>query len=168
MPLLRQYRKNLTQSRLHKLFNYNKASGVFTRRIKMRQYKIGSKAGTVGTDGYIMIMVDGILYRAHRLAFLYVKGQFPSIDVDHKNKIRNDNSWDNLREATFSQNRFNALQRSDNKSGYVGVSIFRNKFQASIVLSGKRFYLGTFKTAVEAAKTYNEKAKELYGEFHNT
>jgi hypothetical protein len=86
---------------------------------------------------------------------------------DHKDGNPLNCQRDNLRIATRQQNSCNQKIRSTNTSGYKGVSWHsrRYKWQAYIMVNYKRVYLGLFGTAEDAAKAYNEKAKELHGEF---
>ena len=62
-------------------------------------------AGSVTGVGYRQIQIDGIFYYASRLAWFYMTKEWPEFIVDHENENKEDNSWDNLREATDSQNK---------------------------------------------------------------
>jgi hypothetical protein len=66
--------------------------------------------------------LTGVLYREHRLAWLYMTGEWPTHEIDHINGDRVDNRFCNLREATASENRWNSRKRVNNTSGYKGVS----------------------------------------------
>lgn len=92
---------------------------------------------------------------------------FPVSDVDHENRNTLDNRRANLRIATKSQNQFNKNLNKNNSSGFKGVSFNKaaQKYKAYIKHNRKLLYLGLFSTAEEAAGAYNEKAKELFGEF---
>lgn len=127
----------------------------------------GTIAGYIGTLGYVNIVLEGVSYKAHLLAFLYMKGKWPEVVPDHENRVRSDNRWLNLREATRSQNRANAKKRTDNTTGYTGVTRFRNKFQAVVSFNKKKYHLGTFDSVLEAHEAYKLKAKELFGEFYH-
>jgi hypothetical protein len=91
-------------------------------------------------------------------------------EVDHKNNDSLDNRRSNLRIATIAQNRQNSKKRSDNTTGYKGVNRAEtdNRWLARIQNDGKTYYLGTYKTPIEAAQAYDEKARELHGEFART
>lgn len=87
------------------------------------------------------------------------------IQVDHINHNTLDNRRCNLRLCNNSQNNMNKKGRSDNTSEYKGVSFYHNKFHAEIMVNQKSYRLGSFDTAIEAAKAYNAKALELHKEF---
>jgi hypothetical protein len=131
--------------------------------------KVGDIAGTTDKNGYIVIGIDGRYYKAHHLAWFFVHRVWP-VELDHKNVVPGDNSLDNLREATRSQNTCNRLMQSNNTSGFKGVSFDRQRrvFHAYIKLNGKRRYLGCRDTALAASFVYERAAIELHGEFANT
>ena len=107
----------LTAEFVRTLFDYNSETGVFTRRVSRGKSPAGSIAGSCGSDGYIRIGIDGRSYRAHRLAWLYVNGFWPTSQIDHVNCIRTDNRASNLREATHGENQTNAAAYRNNKIG---------------------------------------------------
>lgn len=148
----------LTQARLKELLHYDPLTGVFTW-LQARGYRmaVGDIAGCIGAGGYVMISCDYHRYRAHRLAFLYMTGTFPSSDVDHKNGLRSDNRWSNIRNATRSENMQNiGGAQSNNKLGIVGVHFNKKakKYQAMIQVHGKNKYLGLFDTIDAASSAY--------------
>lgn len=143
----------LTQSRLNELLHYDPDTGVFTWLAAVaRSVKIGDVAGWAEDDGYLRISVGGKQYLAHRLAFLYMTGDWPKDQVDHRNGIRDDNRWDNLREATHAENGQNVALSRRNKSGFIGVCWNRQKgkWVAGIRIAGRLKHLGYF-TSPEAA-----------------
>jgi hypothetical protein len=99
----------LTQDILRSLLRYNPTTGEFTWLASQYRIKAGDVAGSKRTDGYIAIGVGGKLYKAHRLAFLYMEGEFPKDQVDHLNGIKIDNSWANLRKCTPIENMNNPV-----------------------------------------------------------
>jgi HNH endonuclease/AP2 domain len=147
----------LTQKSLKGIINYNPDTGIFTRIKTTRNVKSGDVAGHLTIHGYIAICVGGRKYSAHRLAWLYMTGEWPKDQIDHINCVRNDNRFVNLREATNSANQQNIKNpRSDNKSGLLGAFFDpkSNKYTSRIKINKKRFYIGTFNTANEAHQAY--------------
>lgn len=145
----------LTQERLRELLTYRPDTGEFVWRKKTsNRVKIGERAGRVAVNGYRGIRIDNTLHYAHRLAYLYVTGGWPSEQIDHINRVRDDNRWCNLRPATCSENQQNLGLAPTNTSGYRGVSYHRaaRKWSAERWVAGVKHYLGLFPTA-EAART---------------
>src|ERR1051325_2754037 len=104
----------LTIERLREVLRYNRRTGIFGRRKNAyRTDLIGKPAGCLRKDGYVEICVDGRCYLAHCLAWLYVTGAVPA-EVDHKNRNRADNRWNNLRSATRALNRANSRVGKNN------------------------------------------------------
>lgn len=158
---------SLTQARLHQLFDYDRDTGNFRRKVTASHFRAGTIAGTVAQSGYVMIYVDYKNYRAHRLAWLYVHGQWPAKSLDHKNCNRADNAFANLREATGKQQNANTKLRKDNASGCKGVhwEKDRQKFRAGITINGREKILGRFTTKKEAQFAYAIAARAEFGEF---
>jgi len=157
--------KELTQEHLKSRLSYNPETGVFTWLVGQRAGKI---AGCFNNHGYSITQINGKLYSAHRLAWLYVHGKFPSTDLDHKNCVKTDNRICNLRECSKSENATNVGIRRTNKSGFKGVSWDkdRKKWRAKICIDGKKKYLGHFITPELASAAYEAKARELHGDFY--
>lgn len=151
----------LTQEELKQKLIYDPETGIFTWIPRPRSFRRNYVAGGQMLNGYITIGV-GKPYLAHRLAFLYMTGQFPTNQVDHINRIRNDNRWCNLRDATSSENSFN--------KSVVGVYEFIRKgrqglwYEAKIQKYGKQ-YSSTFRSKEKAIAWRANKEKELFGTF---
>lgn len=163
---------NLTAERLRELLHYDPETGVFTWRVRRGMAVAGSVAGNLNRNGYVNIFVDGRQYKAHRLAWLFVYGEFPSADIDHINGVRNDNRIFNLRDVTTSVNMMNQRRaRSDNKLGLLGVHVrtpekphykISKPYRAIIYVSGKSVSVGDFATAEEAHAAYLEAKRRLH------
>lgn len=102
-------------------------------------------------------------YRTVRMHQMLIEGK----PIDHKDGNGLNNQKSNLRSSTPQQNNFNTPPTSRNKSGYKGVHLsnWGTSYVACIRVSGKLIHGGSFKTAVEAAKKYNEMAMVHHGEF---
>jgi hypothetical protein len=104
-----------------------------------------------------------ILLMMHR-----VVAQVPEdMETDHINLNKLDNQRHNLRSCNSAQNQANKPISKVNTSGYKGVYWHKptQRWRACIRFHRKRIYLGLFIDIEDAARAYNEKAKELYGEF---
>jgi hypothetical protein len=146
----------LTQAQLKHLLHYDLDTGEFTWvRRASPVVTIGAVAGCVSVENYWYIKVRGRCYRAHRLAYLYMTGEWPKHEIDHMNGNRSDNRWVNLREVTRAENQQNVrAPKSGSKSGVLGVTPRRGKFRADIKANGKQMYLGDFTTSEEAHAVY--------------
>lgn len=153
---------------LKKDLEYCSGTGRFTWLVdRGTRVKKGDKAGYLDPDGYERIRHYGELYLSHRLVWLFVTGRFPKDQVDHINRIKNDNRFCNLRSCSQSENSANTNKRRNNTSGYKGVCFHKkaNKWMAKIRHNNKTKYIGIYLTKIEAAKAYNKKALELFGKF---
>lgn len=153
-------------------FSYNPNTGEIIK-IKSDNPKrvsfIGKVLGGVNRDGYMRLGIKGKKVTNHRVAFLMSYGYLPEF-VDHVNKDKTDNRLYNLRACTRSQNMCNTFLRSDNTSGYKGVTYRKkfNKWTVEIYRLCKYQYLGAFVCKHEAARVYNTAARMYHGEFAYT
>lgn len=154
----------LSQDLLHELFEYR--DGELIWRVRRGNVAVGAVAGTVGTHGYSQIGINRVLYLTHRLIFLMHNGYLPKY-VDHIDGDKLNNRGDNLREATHSQNLCNTGARSDNTSGYKGVTFIKNmgKWRAQVMKNGKYHYGGYHDTAEEANEAATALREKLHGDF---
>lgn len=150
----------ITQEQLKENLIYEPETGMFTR------ISTGNFCETYSAQGYIVIKIKGKLYKAHRLAFLYMTGAMPD-EVDHIDCVKDNNAWNNLREASRQENQQNKYENLNNKSGFKGVHwhIRRKKWYANIRIDGKKVFLGSFYTDVEAYRAYVKAAEENHKEF---
>ena len=157
----------MTPELLKELLDYDAKTGVFKWKKRRGRGIAGAIAGRISTSttapGYVQIMVSRKLYQAHRLAWLHVHGSMPYKQIDHINGIRSDNRIANLRlvnGALNSQNQRRA--RKDNKTGFLGVSLHRSRFQACIRKDRKIFHLGYFDSAKEAHEAYVKAKRAIH------
>lgn len=158
---------DLTVERLRALLHYDPKTGVFRWKVPQGRIRAGSIAGYKGSRGYWQIMIDRSLHLAHRLAWLYVTGQWPKDQIDHKNLCRTDNWIENLREATSSQNNCNRPRTKVVASGYHGVYLNKSngKYRVRPAVQNRRENIGTFENAKEAHDAYSIAIERLHGEF---
>ena len=147
---------SITAERLRQILAYDPATGVFTWRMRTAiRATVGSVAGSINSDGYILISIDDRKHRAHRLAWMWMYGEWPKHQVDHINGIRTDNRIVNLRNVSSivnSQNERSA--RRNNKTGLLGVRPSGNRFQSAIRIDGNKTHLGCFETPELAHAAY--------------
>lgn len=152
---------DIDQKTLKILVNYNPHTGIFTRLNYKRLSKYGDRADTPHNKGYRQVSIENRAFLAHRLAWLYMTGKWPKNLIDHKDGVKDNNKWENLREATNSQNRHNSKVHRNNISGIKGVYKIKGKYRVIIGL-------GTFDTLEEASNVYKKAAIKLHGEFYKT
>lgn len=143
----------LTLKRLREVLRYEPHSGVFYWRVMRGNMHPGSRAGSSGVgESRITICIDYRHYKAHRLAWFYMVGRWPTAQIDHRNRNKNDNRWRNLRQATHKQNMENRRARKDSSSGVRGVYFDRGRklWRPHIRHNDKQVFLGRFATRREA------------------
>lgn len=151
----------LTKERLLEVLKYDPITGIFTCRYT------GKIKGSPHPKGHLKIKIDGETHYAHRLAFLYMNGKFPQNQIDHKNLDPSDNVWENLREATHSQNRRNTSGYRNSKTGMKGVSLDTRSglYKAQISTDDGRLLLGMYEKASQAKSAYDLAAYLFHQEF---
>lgn len=155
----------LTQERLKGLLRYDPETGAFSYPPSRRKPN-GRPAGCARGNGYWFIRIAGRAYYAHRLAWLYMTGEWPSEFVDHINADKADNRWSNLRQASNAQNIQNRPFYG-NRAGLKGAHFVEREgvYASSIRVNGKLKYLGRFITAQAANAAYEAAAKHHFGEY---
>ena len=146
---------------------YDPDTGELTSLTTRNSIRVGEVCGTVGPDGYIRLGLLGERFLAHRVAWLLMTGHWPTSLVDHKDRNRSNNTWDNLRLATPSDNCRNAKVSKNNTSGCTGV-VYRkhlSRWQATIRLNGERVSLGHFAEYQDAAAARRRAERMHFGEF---
>lgn len=156
----------LTAERLREVIIYNPDTGEFRWRISRPGCSAGRLAGTIKPEGYRQIEIDGRLYRGARLAVLYMTGEWPPAGklVDHRNGVRDNDRWKNLRIATYSQNARN--RRATTASGRVGVYPAKGgRWTAAIWLDGRNRNLGTHESMSAAAAVREAAERRYFGDY---
>ena len=159
----------------HEKFWLNESTGELIYRIPCGARSVGDRAGfdrnfVSGTSGstnrYRYVSLDGRQELAHRVIWLMKHGNFPprGIYIDHINGDGLDNRPANLRLVTPTENRANAKLSKRNKSGFRGVSQRGSRWIAQIGINGRKKYLGTYTTPMDAAQAYNRAAMRIWGD----
>ena len=149
--------KNITVETLRAVLDYDADTGIFRRRVSRGNVEAGAVAGTVSEKGYICIMVNGTLFKAHRLAWLHFHGVMPQDQIDHLNGDKADNRIANLRDVPHCMNQQNQTRPPKNStSGFRGVAWHKRdkRWQARIKVNGREQYIGYFETAEAAHAAY--------------
>lgn len=154
----------ITNKTLKRTVNYDPKTGCFTRLIQTTSSaKAGERADRKHSKGYTVIVINGETYLSHRLAWKYMTGKFPRNHMDHKNGIRHDNKWSNLRVVTQTINNQNHRKsRSDNKLGILGVCFRYGAYRAQICVKKKVIHLGYFPTSQKASAAYVSAKRKLH------
>lgn len=149
---------NITQDKLKIRLTYDESTGLFFWNVRTKKIKAGSAAGTTNGSGYRQICIDNKIYNAHRLAWLYVHGDMPSMDIDHIDGDRANNAIANLRHVSRSTNLQNQRKerkgkKSKSKLGTSFVST-TGRWHARIRIDEKQISLGCFASMEEAHQKY--------------
>lgn len=154
----------LSQERIKELFEYNTDTGDLIWKVSRGTRKKGSIAGSINSEGYLCIGVDGEVYHAHRIIWIYVYGEPPEKpNIDHINREKTDNRISNLRAATCYENVVNRGLQKNNKSGCSGVRWIEKDKRWRVTIRGKAY--GQFKTFEEAREVRKNTAENILGEF---
>lgn len=154
----------ITQETVKRLFTYEPDTGYLVWKYNPQKPKgwntqwAGRRAGSYRGDKPSQVGIDGTLYFAHKLVWLYLFGEWCDY-IEHRNGDNYDNREHNLRESTHSQNHGNR------NNPYRGVTIHGQRFRARIGVGNKRIHLGYFYSEQDAYDAYNEASKKYFGEF---
>jgi len=170
----------LTQAIIRELTDYDPETGILTWRVRdrrwfksdanwkawNRKYSEKSAGSPAGQELYLRCAIFGRFYRVHRIIWMWMTGDWPAHEIDHKNHDRADNRWCNLRAVTGAENKKNRPRQKNNSSGTPGVfwASREQKWVAAIKVSGKRRHLGYF-TDKSIAISKRKAAEIKYG-FH--
>lgn len=162
----------MNQDELKRFVHYDENTGVFTRIGFINGYgqfvNKTTEFTTVSNEGYIIIRINNVAYKAHRLVHLYVDGvQLTENDyIDHIDGNRSNNRYSNLRIVSRDENLKNKRLYRTNTTGYIGVSKFGKYYRARININGKRKSLGLFDDPYQAYLVRKE-YEEIYGYHEN-
>jgi hypothetical protein len=159
----RRRQLSLTQERLKSVLQYFPTTGRFRWRMRHGARSPRAEAGTLRRSGYHRIQLYGVAHFSHRLAWLYVYGEHPTGEIDHKNGNPADNRIANLRQLPHPGNAWHAVAR--HMTGSTGVRRRRGRWPPRITVNGRQYHLGTYDTRKEAAAAYRCAARLLRGEF---
>ena len=153
----------ITQELVMSLFTYNPENGYLNRKTTTGGCSIGERVGYIELNGYRRTRIKGRQYAEHRIIWLLIYGNLPNCQIDHINRLKNDNRVINLRLANASQNQQNIPIKGNNTTGVCGVSYHKQakKFTSRIVVDGKQIFLGLFKD-IECAALARKDAEYTY------
>ncbi len=156
-------REDLTADLARHIFDYDLATGVFRWRVKpARRIRAGSVAGNE-KEGRVILKINGIPFRAHRVAWLYVTGSWPEFEIDHIDTNSLNNAFGNLRDVSRAVNQQNLRKAlRTNKCGELGVSEKPWGYMARIYANKRQIYLGMFRTSEEAHQAYLDAKRKLH------
>ena len=129
--------------------NYDPETGAFTyKKVRKRGSSVGDIAGYLHSRGYWIIGFEGKYLQASRVAHYLMTGEWPVEEIDHINRVRDDNRWCNLRPASRSLNNYNKDLHPLNKSGIAGVNFHKQSGRWAVRTKGDQKY---FRTLLDAA-----------------
>lgn len=163
-------RSRITAEAVREVLSYSPATGIFLWRVRKGPNAIaGTLAGCwAGPESKrrLRIRVFDLLWEAPILAYLMMTGEWPTDEIDHRNKDPSDNRWENLRTASTAKNCMNQGKRANNTSGFKGVTRHnRDLWWARISADGHRYQLGLYPTPEMAAAAYRIASAGMHGEF---
>lgn len=151
-----------SQETLKQMFFYE--NGLLFHKTNKGKARVNKPVGWKEKNGYWSTNVHGIRYRLHRLVYQFHHDNCPEF-LDHIDNNRDNNTIENLRPATSTQNGANRRPSRKNKIGLKGVCFDNNRYKANIKVKGKSYHLGYFDTPEEAYSAYCKKAKEVFGDY---
>lgn len=157
---------HITQAEIKQLFEYGNGQLIWKIQANNNGAPIGTPAGHIMQNGYVLVGISRRQYLAHRLIFLMHHGYLPA-KIDHLDGNRQNNKIDNLRPANSQQNSANSRKVGKFSSKWKGVTWdrARGKWAASVGVNRKRIALGRFDDEGDAAMAYNEAAVFHFGAY---
>lgn len=153
---------------IRRVLRYDPETGLLWWNERGGARQMHRPAGSKDSEGYVQVCYKYKVYKAHRLAWVIMKGRWPktSIEIDHRNGAVADNRWNNLRLATPTQNKQNR-RHVKNKSGLKGAQFHSGtgRWTSTIWVNKKVVQLGIFDCPEQAHAAYVAAAKKYFGEF---
>ena len=162
--------RELSIAEAKRTLDYDPETGVFVKKLSnTRTDRIGQRADFKAANGYRAVNINDRRFQTHRITWLIVHGSMPVGQLDHINRIRDDNRIANLRLATQAEQNRNSVRKG--ASGYKGVfpcSVVAGKWRVKIKFQGKQIHLGSSPDILVAARMYDEAARQFFGPFAQT
>lgn len=165
---INKYKESLiTQEELKELLIYEPETGYFFWLQPKQGRPKDKPAGYKTTGGYYTLVINGVKFSSHRLAWFYMTGNWPKEYIDHKDGDPGNNKWNNLREATAQQNSQNKKRKYGSASGIKGVvkNYMNDTWEVHMNCNGKVISRGPYYSYQLACREYDRIAKENFGEF---
>lgn len=160
-------RREIPISRIQDVLGYDPDTGRLVWKVKVAdKVVVGREAGNATGRRDVRISVDGVLYQAHRLAWVIMTSSQPPALIDHINRDHRDNRWANLRAASTSQNGANRKAQANSTTKIKGVHHYpesKKPWLARMSCRGEVVLNRYFSTQEEAARAYAEAAIEHFG-----
>lgn len=156
---------NVAAAAVRDHFFYDPETGVLLWKQNFHKNRIGKVAGGTTQEGYRSVRIDGQTYCVHRIAWAYVHGVWPTLEIDHINRDRADNRIANLRQVTTAENQHNqAFTGRKGTSPLLGAHFNKQaqRWQSSIIVNNKAIYLGLFETDELAHAAYCAAKKRFH------
>lgn len=180
-----KYRNDLTAEFIRQILDYDPETGVLTWKPRVpdmftdgghsaehtcslwNSKHAGKKAGKKHKEGYIEIWVNRVPYKAHRLAWVWMTGEWPVEQVDHENLDRSHNKWTNLRDATHGENMRNVRTKEGSTSGHKNVTWSKShrKWVVRVTFDGERNKVFEAADLELAALVASEVIDKYHGKF---
>ena len=162
----RAKRAALTSEEVRRLMRYDPETGEFAALVARGSLRVGDSLGGFDDEGRRIITIDNVRYGAHRLAWLYMTGAWPSGEIDHRDTNPSNNVWSNLRDVTPVVNKQNKRRAQSGKlySPLLGAQWCKQarKWKSSIRVAGRTRHLGFFASDQEAAAAYVLAKRQLH------
>lgn len=166
--MIKEAEKYLSVDFVKERLDYDEYTGNFIWKVAKGGKRVGDVAGSINDQGYCLIRLNKVIYRAHRLAWLVMTGCLPKGEIDHIDGDRSNNSWSNLRDVSRIENKRNQGRSTTNSSGHSGVMWYKasEKWHSQITVEGRSIHLGYYDDVNDAIKARKD-AEKYYG-FHST